>query len=155
MQPANLVTDLQYADTTAQTAAEKLVILQTILLMIIATEMTGPLSIEYRGWYAQASTAASFQFGHLRRIRDTSKLLDPDPDELLVLARRAWLSLVTLEHWHAAGTANEILCPDELNMLVASDHQLLGDVGYFLLRESPSKCVSTSDAKRYQALPSC
>ena len=136
MQPADLVVDLQYEDSATQTAAEKLVALQTILLMILATEMSGPTNIEYRGWYAQAFGAATFHFGHLRRVRETGKLLGHDIDEHHLLARRAWLTLVTLEHWHAAGTAVPTMCPDELTELVADDHIMLGHVGYFLLRKS-------------------
>lgn len=117
------------------TAAEKLVVFQTVLLMILATEFSGPVNSEYRGWYNQAFGAATFLFGHLRHIREAGQLLGQGNDEHNLLARRAWLSFVTLEHWHAAGTASPSLCPDELTELIAEDRALLGDVGYSLLRE--------------------
>ena len=135
MEPANLVVALQYQNSAAQTAAEKLVGLQTVILMILATELTGPTNIEYRGWYTQAFGAAAFHFGYLRRVRGAGKLLGSDADEHHLLARRAWLAFVTLEHWHAAGTASPTMCPDELTQLVADDRLMLGDVGYFLLRK--------------------
>ena len=136
MEPANLVFALQREDRATQPAAERLVVLQTILLMILATEMTGPANIEYRGWYTQAFGTATFLFGHLRRVRETDRLPYHDPDDHQLLARRAWLSFVTLERWHSAGTFLPTICPDELTELVADDRMMLGDAGYFLLRKS-------------------
>jgi len=137
-EPANLVADLQHEHSAIQAAAEKLVVLQTVLLMILATDMSGPTVSCHRGWYTQAYGAAAFFFGHLRRIRETGKLLNRGRDEHHLVARRAWLTFVTLEHWHAAGTAFPSLCPDELTDLVADDRVLLGELGYFLLRRYPS-----------------
>ena len=140
-EPANLVADLQHEHSATQAAAEKLVVLQTLLLMILATEMSGPTVSSYRGWYTQAYGAAAFWFGHLRRIRETGKLRNRDNDEHHLVARRAWLTFVTLEHWHAAGTACPSLCTDELTELVADDRLLFGELGYFLLRRSSSSHI--------------
>lgn len=136
-EPANLVADLQHEHSASQAVAEKLVVIQTILLMILATDMSGPIISCYRGWYTQAYGAAAFLFGHLRRIRETGKRLNRDNDEHHLIARRAWLTFVTLEHWNAAGTASPSLCPDELTELVADDRVLFGELGYFLLRRYP------------------
>jgi len=156
-EPANLVADFQYEYGAPQAAAEKLVVLQTVLLMILATDMSGPTVSCYRGWYTQAYGAAAFSFGHLRRVRETSKLLNRDNDEHHLVARRAWLTFVTLEHWHAAGTASPSLCPDELTELVTDDRVLLGELGYFLLRRSSSLHIQgpSNNTNQSQVHPSC
>lgn len=135
LEPANLVVALQYRDSASRTTAEKLVVLQTFLFMILATEMTGPTNTENRGWYSQAFSAASFLFPHLRCVHETGRMQCDGIDEHHLLGRRTWFVFVILERWHAAGTACESICSDELTELVANDRLLLGDVGHSLLRE--------------------
>ena len=135
-QTASLVRDLQNLQHTMQTAQEKLVALQAVLLMILATERSGPSYAEHQAWFLQALGAANFHYYHIRHVRSAGKLLGQDIDAHHLLARRAWLTLVTLERWHSAGTASPTLVPDELTQLCPEDHAIFGDIGYYLLRWS-------------------
>lgn len=136
-QPARLVHDLHNQQHTMQTAEAKLVALQAVILMILATERNGPTDAEYQGWFSQALSAANFHYYNIRNVRSAGKLLGHDIDEHHLLARRAWLTFVTLERWHAAGTATSSLVQDDLTELCAEDRTIFGDMGYYLLRKPP------------------
>lgn len=59
---------------------------------------------------------------------------DIDGEE--ALCRRAWWILVILDRWRAASTSSMPLISDEKIFLKDSDRQVLGDVGYHLVRIS-------------------
>ena len=56
-----------------------------------------------------------------------------DPDAHHLLLRRAFLSLVAMERWNAAGISAQTIIPEDLTYLVAADKVLLGDLGYNVL----------------------
>lgn len=62
-------------------------------------------------------------------------MLGEDRDEHHLLARRAFLTLVTMERWNAAGVSAQTVIPEDLTKLVAADKVLLGDLGYNALRK--------------------
>ena len=62
-------------------------------------------------------------------------MLGEDRDEYHLLARRAFLTLVTMERWNAAGVSAQTVIPEDLTKLVAADKVLLGDLGYNALRK--------------------
>ncbi|KAL8787862.1 MAG: hypothetical protein Q9195_007602 [Heterodermia aff. obscurata] len=130
-----MVNDLQHAST--QTPVDKLVVLQTILLMIFAAEFNSPATTGDRGWYIQALGASTFLFNDLRTVRKRGVALgNDDPDQYHLLARRAFLTLVIMERWNAAGISAQTIIPEDLTKLVATDKVLLGTFGYHALRAS-------------------
>ena len=56
-----------------------------------------------------------------------------DLDAHHLLLRRAFLSLVAMERWNAAGISAQTIIPEDLTYLVAADKVLLGDLGYSAL----------------------
>lgn len=76
-------------------------------------------------------------FQGLRSVRDHGFVLGQDLDAHHLLARRAFLTLVTMERWNAAGISAETLIPRDLTKLVTADKVLLGDLGYSALSKCP------------------
>ena len=62
-------------------------------------------------------------------------MLGDNLDEYHLLSRRAFLTLVTMERWNAAGVSAQTIIPEDLTKLVAADKILLGDLGYSALRK--------------------
>ncbi|KAG7007639.1 hypothetical protein G7Y79_00009g027480 [Physcia stellaris] len=130
------VKDLLHDHHATQTQTEKLVALQAVLLMIFADEVHHPREIGNRGWYGQAFVASTFMFQNLRSVRKHGVGLMDDLDAHHLLLRRAFLSLVAMERWNAAGTSAQTIIPEDLTYLVAADKVLLGDLGYSALNAS-------------------
>ena len=59
-------------------------------------------------------------------------------DDYHLLTRRAFLTLVTMERWNAAGISAQTIIPEDLTKLVPADKILLGDLGYGALRKCSS-----------------
>ena len=77
-------------------------------------------------------------FHDLRAVRKRGVKIGTNLDEYHLLARRAFLTLVTMERWNAAGVSAQTIIPEELTKLVAADKMLLGDLGYSALRKCSS-----------------
>jgi hypothetical protein len=73
-----------------------------------------------------------------KRHHDQMEIQDVagDLDGEEALCRRAWWILVILDRWRAASTSSMPLISDEKIFLKDSDRQVLGDVGYHLVRIS-------------------
>ncbi|KAL9126754.1 MAG: hypothetical protein Q9217_004244 [Psora testacea] len=100
---------------------QHLVHMQTLLLMAIADELNGPSSSQNANWLGFAVLLANSL--HLQKVQYMDHTKSSDVDRLI---RRAWLSLVILDRWHAAGMCSATLIHDENIQLVPSDHALLG-----------------------------
>lgn len=95
-----------------------------------------------RGWYVQALGAALFAFPDLLAVRKNGVDLSGDQDAFPLLARRAVLTLVTMERWNAAGSSTHTMIVDKYTKLVVADKLLLGHVGYATLRKRLSLPMS-------------
>ena len=89
-------------------------------------------SVVNRGWYSQAYGQCALMYQGLSPIRGD---IGSDVDAHPLLARRAFLTLVILERFNAAGTAARSLIPDQLANTSAADESLLGQIGYSALRK--------------------
>ena len=79
--------------------------------------------------------ASAFLFHDLRAVRKHGVKIGNHLDEYHLLARRAFLTLVTMERWNAAGVSAQTIIPEDLTKLVAADKMLLGGLGYNALRK--------------------
>ena len=79
--------------------------------------------------------ASASLFRDLRTVRKRGVVVGDNLDEYHLLTRRAFLSLVTMERWNAAGVSAQTIIPEDLTKLVAADKVLLGDLGYNALRK--------------------
>ena len=93
------------------------------------------MSLGNRGWYEQALGASAFVLPDLLAVRRDGVNLDGDQDAFPLLARRATLTLVTMERWNAAGVSSKTIVLDQYTKLVVADKLLLGPVGYATLRK--------------------
>ena len=119
----------------------KLVALQTILLVLIHIDATGPNSIHGgvsppRGsWLGMASDLAQhmklFELGGTKNVAQ----LDMDKDDMKAVGQRCWWSLVIIDKWHAAGTAAATRISDSIIRLGLIDHKILGHGLFNLTRK--------------------
>ncbi|KXJ89702.1 hypothetical protein Micbo1qcDRAFT_121397 [Microdochium bolleyi] len=137
-----LATDWE-ADTSRRTSTVQLVHLQTLILIAIATDNHGPLSL--RGEHGGASKASilgrAVGLAYSMRLHlsslDTSRIdteLDLDCEENIRV--RSWWALVMLDRWNAIATASPLLIPNESVVLVPDMSLVLGESVYHLARLS-------------------
>ena len=93
------------------------------------------LGLGNRGWYTLAFGASTFMFRDLRRVRERGVDLSKGHDSYELLARRAILTLITMERWNAAGTSTQTMISDDCTKLVVNDKLIMGDMGYCTLRK--------------------
>lgn len=111
-----------------------LVYLQALILMIIATENSGPSFLQNNHWFGLAITTATNMKLHLNWAQETGDSR-ADPNSNAKLGRRAWLILFILDSWHAPGTFGPLLVPAIGAKLVDSDLALLGAPAYHMFRK--------------------
>lgn len=129
---AELLMSLNFKDAATRTATDNLVYLQAILLMALATDMSGPVISQQPIWYNLAGIMADF----LGLGVGPPYKQNADPEiEYSKLARRAWLVFVTLDRWHASGTLSRSIIPEDVTLFPHDDHTLLGGNGFHLLRK--------------------
>ena len=137
---ANLCLSSQKGSPGADPLSEDLIRLQTLILMTIADELSGPLLSRAGTWLGSAVALANSL--HLQHSGYSE---GSDDSNLRKLLRRAWLSLVILDRWHAAAKCTATLIHDEDVSLVPADHIVLGSNSYHLLRKfTKSSCMIVS-----------
>lgn len=129
---AELLMSLNFKDAATRTATDNLVYLQAILLMALATDMSGPAISQQPIWYNLAGIMADFL--DLGVGPPYKQIADPEI-EYSKLARRAWLVFITLDRWHASGTLSRSIMPEDVTLFPHDDHALLGGNGFHLLRK--------------------
>ena len=127
---------LQIEHAKSRSALENVIFLQAVLFMIIAQENSGPGRNDPVLWYGVAVGIATYLKLHLNEEVTPSDT--PDVVEVKTHGRRAYLVLVILDSWHAAGMAVPASVPDDKVVLLSSDQKLLGDSAYALIRECHS-----------------
>ena len=120
--------DSQYTETLLA----KVVYLQGLILMIIATSNIGPSYKFKTDWIVLAVAAAEdLKLHHVPRYHDPK---DPDMYTRGDIGRRAWLILYILDRWHGLGNPDVLHIPEDNCPLIDSDYDLLGDHPYHLFR---------------------
>ena len=142
---AELLISLNFKDAATRTSNDNLVYLQAILLMALATDMSGPAISQQPIWYNLAGIMADFL--GLGVGPPYKEIADPEI-EYSKLARRAWLVFITLDRWHASGTLSRSIMPDDVTLFPHDDHALLGGNGFHLLRKQLS-IFDTLESARY------
>ena len=127
---AHLCLSTHKSSPGANPLSDGLVSLQTYILMTIADELSGPSSSKAGTWLGSSVALANSL--HLQTSRYSDSSNDSDLRRSL---RRAWLSLVILDRWHAAAICTATLIHDEDVDLEPEDHVVLGSNSYHLLRE--------------------
>ena len=122
------------ADYTA-TMPSKLVDLQALILMVVATENSGPSHNHKNRWISLAVDAATHMDLHYPRSPDSH---DHDSYIRGGLGRRAWLILFVLDRWHALSTCDILRVPEVNIKLMDHDRTLIGEATYHLWRTSRS-----------------
>lgn len=129
---AELLMSLNFKDAATRTATDNLVYLQAILLMALATDMSGPAISQQPIWYNLAGIMADF----LGLGIGPPYKQNTDPEiEYSKLARRAWLVFITLDRWHASGTLSRSIMPEDVTLFPHDDLTSLGGNGFHLLRK--------------------
>lgn len=127
-----LLDSLRLYEPTARTLNGNHVYFQTLVLVIIAKENSGPLHAKDTIWYHEAVRVGIFlQLHKLHNIPFENAF----EESLPALGRRIWLVLATLDRWQAASKTGMMLIARGSVQLVDSDEQLMGSSAYQLTRE--------------------
>ena len=110
--------------------SESLLHLQTLILLTIVHELRAPATSRVGTWLGSAVSIANSL--HLHKSKFSKDTTSNDPSNI---SRRAWLSLVILDRWHAASVCAPTLIHDEDVNIEATDHAILGSSSYHLLRK--------------------
>ena len=130
---AMLLMTLQVEDAAARTFLENTVCLQSMLLMLIATDANTLGMNQPSVWYSLAFSMATYLNLHSSKPHSIGTEGNITSDG--ALARRTWLILVTLDRWHALGTSKPLIVPENGLRLASDDQTLLGVDGFHLIRE--------------------
>jgi len=115
------------------TVLSKLVNLEALILMVIATENTGPSYDQKSVWISLAVDAATtMKLHHPPRLNDPNDL---DSYTRGDLGRRAWLILFILDRWHAMGESDMLRVAEDNCKLVDHDRVLMSEGPYHLFRK--------------------
>ena len=120
--------------------------LQALILMALATENSGPSRNRNTSWFNQAVSIASFMKLQFVDAIDYSAI--EVADSYINVGRRAWLALVVLDRFRAAGTCGPLLIREDNVDLLPDDRDLFGNSAYYLIR----KCDLLSQNTVYKHL---
>jgi hypothetical protein len=131
----NMIAAAQFDNPSARSMTNNIVHLQTMILMTIEAEQYRPSTIRGHGgpspavWLGSAVGLAYSMKLHVPRQNELASDGDPDSDEKL--ARRCWLTLITLDKFHASSTSSPGFIPDATVVILANDQQF-GDNTFHL-----------------------
>lgn len=115
------------------TQHDNVLYLQTLILMILATDIYPRSPCRTSIWYGLASTVSSFLQLHVKK--DSEVIANVNMISIDMIARKCWLILVVLDRWYAASASYPPAISDRGVYLSPSDHALLGDQFYHLTRQ--------------------
>jgi Fungal specific transcription factor domain len=132
---ANLIINAQYESGGARSVSNDLVYLQAMILMAVEAENHGPQAIRSQrfSWLGSAIGLAYSMKIHIPKQQDMASDGDRDSDDKL--SRRAWLSLIILDKFHASSTSTPGSIPDSSVVLLPEDQRFFGESTYNLTRE--------------------
>ena len=117
----------------ARTCDANFAYFQALSFMAIATENSGPVHNRNTSWIAEAVSIATYLNLHQSHRFELGRTADEDSSPRV--ARRAWLSLIVLDRFHASSTASPLLVGEDSARLGASDEENLGPDAYHLVRK--------------------
>ena len=135
---ADLLIAMRFFDSSrlveprARTRNSNFVYLQSLILIIIACENSGPSQSRDIVWYAEAIRVAIYLRLHLIPARHYSEGHDDDDD---AIGRRLWLIMAILDRWHAASTNGMLLIARESIELEDCDESWMGPFSFHLTRK--------------------
>lgn len=137
-----LLAGLQMEEAGARSQLDNLVFLQSLILMILAIDLSAVAYVQRPIWYSPAYSVSEVL--NLRRLRPFGSLDESvlSSNSMEMIGRRAWLILVTLDRWHSAGTFDPLLVTDKAVLLHPGDHELLGDTAFHITRKQPPTILS-------------
>lgn len=115
------------------TQHDNVLYLQTLILMILATDIYPRSPCHTSVWYGLAFTVSSFLQLHVKK--DSETIANANLMSIDMVARKGWLILVVLDRWYAASASYPPTISDRGVYLGPSDHALLGDQLYHLTRQ--------------------
>jgi len=138
---AELLARYPFDNPSGHTGANKLVYLQTLLIMALESDNHGPASIKGQAgpsraeWLGRAAgVAGQLEINVIRKA--STSILEGDRDSEERLARRVWWILFILDRWHASSAADLLKLPENSVVLLPEDQILLGESTYHLARLS-------------------
>ena len=127
---ADQLKSIQGVSGYTDTLLSKLVYLQSLILMVIATDNVGPSCKSKGTWISLAVDAATAM-----KLHQPARPDDPNSYKRGDLGRRAWLILFILDRWYAVGKNDILRVPEANCKLVDFDRDLMGETPYNLFRE--------------------
>jgi hypothetical protein len=135
---ANLISALQFENSSTRTLSSSLIYLQTLMLMAIEAGIQGPSTARTQSGPSQSvwlGSAIGLAYQMKLHIPNQKELVDDGKDTDEKVARRTWLSLVILDKFNASSTSSPGSIPDSAIVLLPEDNQLLGDTTFHLTRK--------------------
>ncbi|EPY50062.1 transcription factor [Schizosaccharomyces cryophilus OY26] len=127
--------------TNVQDISNRILHLQTMILLAVESDQRGPTTITGRNglpqsmWHGAAVGLACNMRLHIQsHISLQSTNQDMDGNE--ALCRRAWWVLVILDRWHSVSTCSPLFIPDSCIKLSIQDQKVLGSFPSQLVRLS-------------------
>ncbi|KAI9702830.1 MAG: Glucose-responsive transcription factor [Candelina mexicana] len=132
--------EYQFEQNTPRTVLSNLMHLQTLILLVLAAERQGPANMNGQSGQSKAEILAH-AVGLAGKLKlhitpDYKRISDYSPDSDEKLFRRAWLTLIILDRWHACGTSSPVLIQDASVVLLPEDQMVLGTAPYQLAQLS-------------------
>lgn len=140
---SDLIISAQFESSAARSHRDKLIYLQTLILMGLEADNHGPDSSgpPRAAWLGAAVGLVYSMKLHSNRLpREKLQPGDPDSDEKL--GRRAWWVLVVLDRWHAISTSSPQFIPDSTVALLVEDQNVLGAALYHIARKYITPCIT-------------
>ena len=135
---SELLVTLQLGDLVTRSISDNLLYLQALLLMVLANSSIGPIQAQQSSWINVALSVSTFLKLHSHKPYENVVGCDIDTNENL--GRRAWLVLVVMDRWNAAGTGLPLLIADGQAKMYRGDGVLLGNIGLQFAR----RCLLSS-----------
>ncbi len=123
---------LQLGDLTTRSISDNLLYLQALLLMGLANSSSGPIQAQQSSWINLALSVSTFL--KLYSHNPHEHVVGSDIDTNENVGRRAWLVLVVMDRWNAAGTRLPLLIADGQAKMYRGDGVLLGNIGFQFAR---------------------
>ncbi|KAF4631153.1 hypothetical protein G7Y89_g6986 [Cudoniella acicularis] len=134
---SQLIITSQFDNASAHSFTVNLVYLQTMMLLVIATEnlaCRGQAGLSSSVWLGSAVGLAYSLKLHLHKQNNVVTTGDDLDTEKL--SRRLWWSLVIMDRWHASSSSSPLMIPDGSVVVYPDDQTLLGESLYHLARLS-------------------
>ncbi|EEB06871.1 transcription factor [Schizosaccharomyces japonicus yFS275] len=139
--PSKAIGMLNLLCTSVQVLSNRILHLQTMILLAIESDQRGPATITGKNglpqsmWLGAAVGLACNMRLHMQGHL-SFKSITEDIDSSEALCRRAWWVLVVLDRWHSMSTCSPLFIPEQLIRLTFQDQKLLGSFPSHLVRLS-------------------